>query len=297
MILNDATLLSKNIDGVECSTMREFISKLVKAKDLSMKVYVNSKLVCSGSACLNIDNNWIIASTNVLLSYTNAITTESIVVKIMQGDVELFESVTPCNVIIPAKDTVATFYVCLGNSTPYNELAKRVPESRFTPIPVNRIPDTSWADIKSTLNDGADVTIDDPDDGDTGGIDVEPTKVQVTIDTSAVSGAIEDGGEITEAYIYNASSSEWLPCKWSATFECIANGSNFIRVGVYNSMKQVSVAPADGVENIKVYFADDDTITNQIKDSDGAVEVYQIEFIPTNDSTLIVNVSDVTEDP
>jgi hypothetical protein len=120
MILNDATLLSKNIDGVECSTMREFVSKLVKAKDLSMKVYVNLKLVCAGPACLNIDNNWIIASTNALVSYTNAVTTDSIIVKIMQGDVELFESVTPCNVIIPAKDTVATFYVCLTSSTPYN---------------------------------------------------------------------------------------------------------------------------------------------------------------------------------
>ena len=45
MILNDATLLSKNIDGVECSTMREFISKLVKAKDLSMKVINNKYLL------------------------------------------------------------------------------------------------------------------------------------------------------------------------------------------------------------------------------------------------------------
>lgn len=163
MILNDATLLSKNIDGVECSTMREFISKLVKAKDLSMKVYVNLKLVCAGPACLNIDNNWIIASTNALVSYTDTITTESIVVKIMQGDVELFESVTPCNAIIPAKDTVATFYVCLTSSTPYNELSKRVPHSVFRSRPIAKLTSVDFDKITAGLNPSGGIIVDDGD--------------------------------------------------------------------------------------------------------------------------------------
>jgi len=162
MILNDATLLSKTVDGVECATMREFISKLVKAKDLSMKVFVNSKLVCAGTACLNIDNNWIIASTNALVSYTDTVTTESIVVKIMQGDVELFESVTTCNEIIPAKDAVATFYVCLVSSTPYNELSKRVPHSVFRSRPIAKLKPVDFNKIKAGLNPGGDVIEPDP---------------------------------------------------------------------------------------------------------------------------------------
>lgn len=185
MKLEDAVRKSLTIDGVECSSVREFISKLEKAKNLSMVVYVNTKLVCSGPALLRSDNNWIIASADCQMSFKESVSVDSIRVYIKQGSTELFESVTTnCNTIIPANDTLATFYVCLGNDAPYNELAKRVPESRFTPISVNRIPDTSFDDITSTLNDGADVTIDDGadvtiDDGaDDGGIAVEPTNVE-----------------------------------------------------------------------------------------------------------------------
>lgn len=162
MKLEDAVRKGLVIDGVECSSAREFISKLEKAKNLSMEVYVNTKLVCSGPVLLRSDNNWIIASSDCQVSFKESVSVESIRVYIKQGSTELFESITTnCNTIIPANDTLATFYVCLGNDAPYNELAKRVPESRFTPISVNRIPDTSFADITSTLNDGADVTIDD----------------------------------------------------------------------------------------------------------------------------------------
>ena len=167
MKLEDAVRKSLTIDGVECSSVREFISKLEKAKNLSMVVYVNTKLVCSGPALLRSDNNWIIASADCQMSFKESISVDSIRVYIKQGSNELFESLTTnCNTIIPANDTLATFYVCLGNDAPYNELAKRVPESRFTPISVNRIPDTSFDDITSTLNDGADVTIDDGGAGD-----------------------------------------------------------------------------------------------------------------------------------
>ena len=166
MKLEDAVRKSMTIDGVECSSVREFISKLEKAKNLSMVVYVNTKLVCSGPALLRSDNNWIIASADCQMSFKESVSVDSIRVYIKQGSTELFESVTTnCNTIIPANDTLATFYVCLGNDAPYNELVKRVPESRFTPISVNRIPDTSFDDITSTLNDGADVTIDDGGDG------------------------------------------------------------------------------------------------------------------------------------
>lgn len=165
MKLEDAVRKSMTIDGVECSSVREFISKLEKAKNLSMVVYINTKLVCSGPALLRSDNNWIIASADCQMSFKESVSVDSIRVYIKQGSNELFESVTTnCNTIIPANDTLATFYVCLGNDAPYNELVKRVPESRFTPISVNRIPDTSFDDITSTLNDGADVTIDDGGD-------------------------------------------------------------------------------------------------------------------------------------
>lgn len=200
MILNDATLLSKNIDGVECSTMREFVSKLVKAKDLSMKVFVNSKLVCAGPACLNIDNNWIIASTNALVSYTDTVITDSIIVKIMQGDVELFESVTPCNAIIPAKDAVATFYVCLTSNTPYNELSKRVPHSVFRSRPIAKLTPVEFDKITAGLNPGGDIIVDDDNIAVT--VHLEPFK----------EGQYKDGDDILTELVWDVSSplSFWL---------------------------------------------------------------------------------------
>ena len=160
MKLNDAVIQSMKLDGVEYSTIREFVSKLEKAKRLSMSVYVNTKLVCSSPVLLRSDNNWLIASTNCLVSFTKSVHVKSIVVRIKQDDVVLFESITAnCNTIIPANDSLASFHVCLVNDSPYNDLEKRVPESTFTPMAVDRIPDTNFEDIVS-LNDGTDVTVD-----------------------------------------------------------------------------------------------------------------------------------------
>lgn len=164
MKLNDAVIQSMKLDGVEYSTIREFVSKLEKAKRLSMSVYVNEKLVCSNPVLLRSDNHWLIASTNCLVSFTKSVHVKYIVVRIKQDDVVLFESNTVnCNTIIPANDSLASFHVCLVNDSPYNELEKRVPESTFTPMTVDRIPDTNFEDIKSQINDGTDVTVDGDD--------------------------------------------------------------------------------------------------------------------------------------
>lgn len=157
MKLNDAILLRKVIDGVECSSMREFVSKLVKAKDLSMKVYVNTKLVCSGPATLSIDNHWVIASTNAQMAYTDSVPVESIVARVMQNDVVLFESITPCGTIIPMNDTAAMFHVCLVNDSPYNELSKRVPDSSFRSKLTAKLPPVDFNEIDVTINDNAEV--------------------------------------------------------------------------------------------------------------------------------------------
>lgn len=163
MKLNDAVIQSMKLDGVEYSTIREFVSKLEKAKRLSMSVYVNTKLLCSSPVLLRSDNNWLIASTNCLVSFTKSVHVESIVVRIKQDDVVLFESNTVnCNTIIPANDSLASFHVCLVNDSPYNDLEKRVPESTFTPMTVDRMPDTNFDDIKS-INDGTDITVDGDD--------------------------------------------------------------------------------------------------------------------------------------
>lgn len=163
MKLNDAIIQSMKLDGVEYSTIREFVSKLEKAKRLSMSVYVNTKLICSSPVLLRSDNHWLIASTDCLVSFTESVHVKSIVVRIKQDDVVLFESNTVnCNTIIPANDSLASFHVCLVNDSPYNELEKRVPESTFTPMTVDRIPDTNFEDIKS-INDGTDVTVDGDD--------------------------------------------------------------------------------------------------------------------------------------
>jgi hypothetical protein len=168
MKLEDAVRTSMTIDDVECSTVREFNERLEKAKRLSMMVYINSKLVCSGIVSVRSDNNWIIASTDCQMSFAESVSVESVIVRIMQGDERLFESVTTnCNTIIPSDDTLATFYVCLGSSSPYNELAKRVPESKFTPMSVDRISDTNFDDIEIEINN-VDVIVDNGDDDGSG---------------------------------------------------------------------------------------------------------------------------------
>lgn len=182
MILNDAVIQSMKLDGVEYSTIREFVSKLEKAKRLSMSVYVNTKLVCSNPVLLRSDNHWIIASTNCLVSFTKSVHVESIVVRIKQDSTILFESNTVnCNTIIPANDSLASFHVCLVNDSPYNDLEKRVPESTFTPMTVDRIPDTNFEDIVS-LNDGADVTVDGDDNQS--GIEENPDQQNTENNTS-----------------------------------------------------------------------------------------------------------------
>lgn len=164
MKLNDAVIQSMKLDGIEYSTIREFVSKLEKAKRLSMSVYVNTKLVCSSPVLLRSDNHWLIASTNCLVSFTESVHVKSIVVRIKQDSTILFESITVnCNTIIPANDSLASFHVCLVNDSPYNDLEKRVPESTFTPMAVDRIPDTNFEDITSQINDVTNVTVDGDD--------------------------------------------------------------------------------------------------------------------------------------
>ena len=184
MKLNDAIIQSMKLDGVEYSTIREFVSKLEKAKRLSMSVYVNTKLVCSSPALLRSDNHWLIASTDCLVSFTESVHVESIVVRIKQDDVVLFESNTVnCNTIIPANDSLASFHVCLVNDSPYNDLEKRVPESTFTPMTVDRMPDTNFEDITSQVNDGTDVTVDVDDNKP--GIEENPDQQNTENDTNA----------------------------------------------------------------------------------------------------------------
>lgn len=183
MKLNDAIIQSMKLDGVEYSTIREFVSKLEKAKRLSMSVYVNARLVCSSPALLRSDNHWLIASTDCLVSFTKSVHIESIVVRIKQDDVVLFESNTVnCNTIIPANDSFASFHVCLVNDSPYNDLEKRVPETTFTPMTVDRIPDTNFEDIAS-LNDGTDVTVDVDDSHSV--IEENPEQQNTENDTNA----------------------------------------------------------------------------------------------------------------
>lgn len=184
MKLNDAVIQSMKLDGVEYSTIREFVSKLEKAKRLSMSVYVNTKLVCSSPVLLRSDNHWLIASTNCIVSFTKSVHVESIVVRIKQDSTILFESNTVnCSTIIPANDSFASFHVCLVNDSPYNDLEKRVPESTFTPMTVDRIPDTNFDDIKSLINDGTDVTVDVDDSHSV--IEENPEQQNTENDTNA----------------------------------------------------------------------------------------------------------------
>ena len=281
MKLEDAVRKSMTIDGVECSSVREFISKLEKAKNLSMVVYINTKLVCSGPALLRSDNNWIIASADCQMSFKESVSVDSIRVYIKQGSNELFESVTTnCNTIIPANDTLATFYVCLGNDAPYNELVKRVPESRFTPISVNRIPDTSFDDITSTLNDGADVTVDDGSDPE---VDPpsETSPVKVTINYR-----VGDEADMSSLlWCYEPDSGYTQIKKWGDELECVTGNTSMIRVGLLDPNKEIYVSDDGGVR-VWYRYVDDEDIDSSMWD--GANIVYEINFTPYNDTAITI---------
>lgn len=156
MKLNDAKLLNRVIDGVECSTIKEFIYRLKESKNLLMKIYINTKLVCSGSPMLRSDNEWIIASINSQFSLNSTLSVESIVARITQGDTILFESVTPCNTIVSENDTVASFHMCLINDSPYNELKKNVPDSRLVSKLTDKLTPLEF-DSLSGINDNTNI--------------------------------------------------------------------------------------------------------------------------------------------
>ena len=73
--------------------------------------------------------------------------------------------------------------MCLVNDSPYNDLEKRVPESTFTPMTVDRMPDTNFEDITSQVNDGTDVTFDVDDNKP--GIEENPDQQNTENDTNA----------------------------------------------------------------------------------------------------------------
>lgn len=237
MKLNDAILLRKVIDGVECSSMREFVSKLVKAKDLSMKVYVNTKLVCSGTATLSIDNHWVIASTNTQMAYIDSVPVESIVARVMQGDVVLFESITPCGTIIPMNDTAAVFHVCLVNDSPYNDLSKRVPDSSFRSKFTAKLPSVDFDDITSTLNDSTDVTVDPIDDG---GDDHQP---DVLATTGTFSAQITGSTDLVARPL-------WLDDETfspGSELQVTQNVSHTLMIPLLNVSAEISISDVDGL--------------------------------------------------
>jgi hypothetical protein len=71
MILNSAFIEHRKFDGVEVESTKEFIEKLLAAKDLVADVYVNGARVCSGMLKVMLNNNWLIGCVDERLSITN----------------------------------------------------------------------------------------------------------------------------------------------------------------------------------------------------------------------------------
>jgi hypothetical protein len=136
MKLNDAEIVNKILNGIQYSSMKEFIPALLNTKNLVAYFYVNTSLISSRSVQLTIDNDWIIASTQMQFALSKSESVESFIVQIKQpnSNVVILESITPVSEIIPDGDVNTNLYFCVTNASPYNTLRKQIPDSRFSPL-------------------------------------------------------------------------------------------------------------------------------------------------------------------
>ena len=296
MYLNDGDLNRDKI--AEFKSAKNLLNYLVSSRNMVADIIINNqKKIASSIATFSVDSGYVVASVDIRIAFDKLVDFNAIEINVHPANepnsVYVSSYTDGFSEAIPANDVDADLYFKAGSLYPYNNLKFAIAESKFNSTRTQTMQTISYDKLPSVVD------TDDPDDSDTNtGITVEPTTVQVTISTSAVLGSSEGGSEITSAvYKYDASSNTWQPNEWDSSLECNVNGANFIRVGVYNPMKKVSVAPADGVANIEVTSAADDDATNNIITETGAVAVYQINFIPTDHTTLIIDVQDVTEEP
>lgn len=146
MILNSAFIENRKFDGVTINDTKEFIDKLLAAKDLVADVYINRKLVCSGMLKLMLNNNWVIGCVDERLSITNMAdpaTNLHILVHQLGYDTtdDIILSVeSPLSTFIEPGDLDSDLYFSVISTVPNCTQRCFVPESMFRNLRTDNIP-------------------------------------------------------------------------------------------------------------------------------------------------------------
>lgn len=163
MILNNACIISRELDGITYTNTAEYLSILLKTK-LIADVYVATKKVLTCGAHLYDTNNWVICSVDGRLSVDKAQTYEHVLIKVHAANSDtLFESSTSgLNGILLDGDLDSDLNFCVGSLSANNSVKCFVPESRFNKLRANNMTPEEW-DKLPTVNDS--VTPIDPSKG------------------------------------------------------------------------------------------------------------------------------------
>lgn len=163
MILNNACIINRELDGITYTDTAEYLSILLKTK-LIADVYVATKKVLTCSAHLYDTNNWVICSVDGRFSVDKTQTYEHILIKVHAANSDtLFESsTTGLNGFLLDGDLDSDLNFCVGSLSASNSTKCFVPESQFNKLRANNMTPEAW-DKLPTVNDS--VTPIDPSKG------------------------------------------------------------------------------------------------------------------------------------
>jgi hypothetical protein len=141
MKLPNANLVNATLDGVTYKSVREFLNKLIKTRNLVADIYVNTHLLMSCHVSTYVTNGYIIASVDGRFRLTKEETLNNLIIHVRQAnsDDNIFELVTLASGIIPHVDIDADINFCIGSVFPNNTSKLNIPNTDFKPLFTNKL--------------------------------------------------------------------------------------------------------------------------------------------------------------
>lgn len=143
MKLPGANLVNATLDGVTYKSVREFLNKLIKTRNLVADIYVNTHLLMSCHVSTYVTNGYIIASVDGRFRLTKEEILNNLIIHVRQAnsDENIFELVTLASGIIPHVDIDADINFCIGSVFPNNTSKLNIPNTGFKPLFTNKLPE------------------------------------------------------------------------------------------------------------------------------------------------------------
>jgi hypothetical protein len=143
MKLPGANLVNATLDGVTYKSVREFLNKLIRTRNLVADIYVNTHLLMSCHVSTYVTNGYIIAAVDGRFRLTKEETLNSLIIHVHQAnsDENIFELVTLASGIIPHVDIDADINFCIGSVFPNNTSKLNIPNTDFKPLFTSKLPE------------------------------------------------------------------------------------------------------------------------------------------------------------